>query len=179
MRRQICIALGTALFALPVVASAAASFSGSWVKDNSKSDPVPNLQYWLTREPDSGGAGGGRGGRGGRGGPGAGPVPMMVQQDGNSLQISDAQGARKYMLDGKPHAHPTDTGVEKAQVTANMQGDTLVIQTTQPWGGMPGNVPLEIKEVWSLSPDGKTLTISTMRSSPAEKKSFKQVYERK
>src|SRR5262249_14491914 len=143
--------------------------------------------YWLTRDDSSGGAlgrggagGGGGRGRGGRGGFAGEPPATTIQQDGNSLQVTDAQGARKYALDGKTHPHATDTGVEKEMVSDSIQGDTLVINTTKPWGGMPGNIALEIKEVWSLSPDGKTLTITTTRSAPAEKqKTFKQVYERK
>ena len=72
-----------------------------------------------------------------------------------------------------------DTGIQKATVTASLQGDTLVIGTTQPYGGMPGNATLEVKEVWSLSPDGKILTITTTRTVPAVQKTFKQVYNRK
>jgi hypothetical protein len=41
---------------------------------------------------------------------------------------------------------------------------------------MPGNVGLKIKEVWTLSPDGKTLTILTTRDIPARHQEYKQVY---
>ena len=68
MKKQILTMVGMALFGLPMLAIAAQNFSGSWVRDDAKSDQVPNQQYWLTREPNSGGAGGG--GRGGGGGPG-------------------------------------------------------------------------------------------------------------
>jgi len=107
-------------------------------------------------------------------------MPMIVQQDANSLQVVDPQGTvRKYMLDGKPHTTTMDTGVEKATVIASWQGDTLVIGTTQPYGGMPGNVTAHIKEVWSLSPDGKILTITTTRTIPAVEKIYKEVYNLK
>ena len=94
------------------------------------------------------------------------PKPVMtVQQEGTTLVVTSPQGAvSKYTVDGKPYTRPTETGIEKAVVTASWQGDTLVIGTTQPYGGMPGNVTLQIKEVWSLSPDGKVLTITTTRS---------------
>jgi len=105
---------------------------------------------------------------------------MTVQQEGNSLQVTSPQGeTRKYTVDGKPYTRPTETGIEKAVVTAGIQGDTLVVATTQPYGGMPGNVTLQMKEVWSLSPDGKILTITTTRSIPAVEKTYKQVYTRK
>jgi hypothetical protein len=156
---------------------AAPDFSGSWVQDNAKSERVPE-PLWLTRAPAGGRGGGGR--AGGPGGRGNADVLMTVQQDANSLQVTDPQGAiRKYTLDGKPSTIATETGIEKAAVTANLQGDTLVLGSTRPYGGMPGNVTLKVKEVWSLSADGKTLTITTTHTTPAVEKNFKQVFNRK
>ena len=181
MKRHVLLVLGMAFLGLTVLAMAAPNFSGSWVRDNAKSDPAPNTAYWLTRDTGGGGGRGGGGGGGRGAGGGRGPqVDMTIQQDANSLQVTDPQGAiRKYTLDGKPFTKTMDTGIQKATVTANLQGDTLVIGTTQPYGGMPGNATLEVKEVWSLSPDGKILTISTTRTVPAVQKTFKQVYNRK
>jgi hypothetical protein len=177
MKRHVLTVLGTAIFGLPLLAMAATNFSGSWVQDNAKSDRVPE-PVWLTRAPAGGRGGGGRGG--GPGGRGNAEVVINVQQDANSMQVAGPQGAtRNYTLDGKPYTSATETGVEKAAVTANLQGDTLVIATTRPYGGMPGNVTLQVKEVWSLSPDGKTLTITTTHSSPAAEKNYKQVFNRK
>lgn len=173
MKRLVLIVLGMSSLGLPAVAMAASNFSGSWVRDNAKSNPVPNPLYWLTRSTDAGG-------RGGRGRGGAAQPVMTVQQDANTLQVTDPQGAvSKYTLDGKPHSRPTETGIQKATVTANLQGETLVIGTSQPYGGMPGNATLEAKEVWSLSPDGKILTITTTHNVPAAQKTFRQVYNRK
>jgi hypothetical protein len=178
MKKQFVTMLAIALFGLPVLASAAQNFSGSWVRDDAKSDPVPNQQYWLTREPNSGGAGGGGRGGGNRGAPAQ--VVITVQHDGNNLSVTNPQGAvLKYTLDGKPFSKPTDTGMAKAVISAAIQGDTVVISTTQPWGGMPGNASLEIKEVWSLSPDGKVLTVTTHRNTPAVQNSYKTVYNKK
>src|SRR5438552_1117506 len=96
--------------ALPGLSIAAQNFSGSWMRDNAKSDPAPNAQYWLTREPNSGGAGGGGGrGGGGRGGGGGAAPVMTVQQDANSLTVTSPSGVvQKYTLDGKPFSKPTD-----------------------------------------------------------------------
>lgn len=105
---------------------------------------------------------------------------MTVQQDAKTLQVTDPQGAiHKYTLDGKPSTIGLETEMGKAAVSASLQGDTLVIATTRPYGGMPGNITLQIKEVWSLSPDGKTLTITTTHTTPAIEKIYKQVYNRK
>lgn len=172
MKKNFLMVLTLTLFGLPLLAIAAPNFSGSWVRDSAQSEALPN-QFWLTRTAPGGGRGGG-----GRG-PGA-EVIMTVQQDASSLQVTEAQGAvRKYKLDGKPATNITETQMEKASVTASVQGDTLLIGTTQPYGGMPGNVTLEVKEVWSLSADGKTLTITTTRTAPAATKTFKQVYHKK
>jgi hypothetical protein len=179
MNRPVLIGLRMALFGLPLLAMAAADFSGSWVQDP-KSDRVPD-PMWLTRAAPAGR--GGRGGGGRAGGPGGRGNPadsITVQQDAGSLQVTDGSGAtRKYKLDGKPATMTTETWMAKSAVTASMQGDKLVIGTTRPYGGMPGNVTRQIKEEWALSPDGKTLTITTTDSSPATQKVFKQVYNRK
>jgi len=175
MKRNISMALGLAFFGLPVLAIAAPNFSGSWVQDNAKSERVPD-PLWLTRAPA--GRGGGR--AGGPGGRGSAADALTVQQDANSLQVTDALGAiRKYKLDGKPYTSATETGMQKAAVTASLRGDMLAIETSRPYGGMPGNVTLQVKEVWTLSPDGKLLTITTTQTSPAVEKTFKQVYTRK
>lgn len=168
MKRHILMLLAAAF--LPVLAMAAPDFSGSWVRDNAKSDTVPNSMYWLTRGVDAGGARG----------PGTAEILLTVKQDVRSLQAILGQGAlREYTLDGKSYTKATDTGMAKAAITATLQGDTLVIATTQPYGGMPGNSTLQIKEVWSLSPDGKVLTITTSRDVPAAKQAFKELYNRK
>src|SRR4029077_17327419 len=136
---------------LPVLAMAAPNFSGSWVRDNAKSERVPD-PMWLTRAPAGGGGGGRAGGPGARG-PGA-EVIMTVQQDSSSLRVTEPNGAiRQYALDGKPSTLPMENHMGKAAVSASLQGDMLVISTTRPYGGMPGKVGLEIKEMWSVSAD--------------------------
>ena len=73
MKKYFVVMVAMSFLALPGLSIAAQNFSGSWMRDNAKSDPTPNAQYWLTREPNSGGAGGGGGrGGGGRGGGGGG-----------------------------------------------------------------------------------------------------------
>jgi hypothetical protein len=179
-RKNILIGLGIALFGLPLVAMAAPNFSGSWVRDNAKSENVPE-PMWLTRSTTAGRGGGGGGRAGGPGARGPGPeVIMTVQQDAGSMTVTSPQGVvTKYSLDGKAMMNATETDMAKASVSASMQGDTFVITTTRPYGGMPGNVTLQQKEVWSLSPDGKALSITVTQSSPAIDKTFHQMYTKK
>ena len=153
---------------LPAMAMAAPDFNGTWALDKTASDRAPNDMYWLTRSGPT--MGGGRGNA---------EVLMTVQQNGKTLQVSDSQHPmREYAVDGSSHTRATDTGIQKATVNANWQGDNLVIDTTEPYGGMPGNAILKVKEVWSLSPDGKTLTITTSRDVPAKQQTYKEVYTR-
>ena len=154
---------------VPMMALAAPEFSGTWVRDGAKSDVVPNTMYWLTRGVD---AGGGRGRNN--------QTVIEVQQSAGRLQVTDpARPLRTLMLDGKPHSVPTDTGMQMATVVATTQGDTLIISTTQPFGGMPGNLTLKVTETWSLSGDGKVLTVKTERDTPALRQSFSEVYNRR
>lgn len=183
---------------LPAVAMAATpDFTGTWARDTASSDPIPNQMYWMTRqgpaEPRA--AAGAAQGRAAFGGAAAAPnaaaagaarrpappVLLTIHQDGKTLHIDDPQSTiHQYTLeaDGAPHTSPMDTDIQKAQVTAQLQGDTLVVEKTEPFGGMPGNVTSKIKEVWSLSPDGKTLTIATTREMPARHEEYKEVYTR-
>lgn len=156
---------------VPALAMAAQpDFNGAWVRNAAGSDPVPNQMYWLTRSGNTMGGGGGRGNQ---------QVTLNIHQQGNTLQVSQSNMIqRDYTLDGKPHTRPTDTRIQKATDTATLQGDSLVIDTAEPYGGMPGNATLNIKEVWSLSPDGKTLTITTARDVPARQEKYKEVYTR-
>lgn len=154
---------------LPAIAFAEPDFSGSWVRDGARSDVVPNTMYWLTRGVD---AGGGRGRNS--------QVVIEVQQAAGRMQVTDpARPVRTLLLDGKPHEVPTDTGIQKATVVATSQGNTLTVSTTQPFGGMPGNLTLKTTETWSLSPDGKVLTVRTERDTPALRQAFTEIYNRR
>ena len=168
MKNRILTMLGIAC--LPIVALAAPDFSGSWVRDNAKSDKDVYPLYWLTRGVDPGGGGG----------QGNADYVIAVRQDAKMVQVTDPQRPlRTYALDGKPHTVPTDTGIAKATITAGLQGETLVIDTVQPYGGMPGNATMNVQEAWSVSADGKVLTITTTREVPATKQTLKAVFSRK
>jgi hypothetical protein len=154
---------------VPAMAFAQPDFSGAWVRDGARSDVVPNTMYWLTRGVE---AGGGRGR--------SSQTVIEVEQSAGRMRVTEpARPLRTLMLDGKPHTVPTDTGIQMATVVASVQGDTLTISTTQPFGGMPGNATLTITETWSLSPDGKVLTVRTERDTPALRQSFREHYDRR
>lgn len=163
MKKHMMMALALAL--LPTLAMAAPDFSGTWARDASKSDPVNYPVYWLTRTAPIGG--------------GADAV-VEIKQDAGSLQIANpARRFLNYALDGKAHAVAMETGLAKANLTATLQDDALTIATVQPYGGMPGNVMAKVKETWRLSANGKVLTITTIRDTPAKQQTSKEVFVRR
>jgi hypothetical protein len=163
-KKLILIAMAAAM--LPAFAMAA-DVSGVWVRD-AKSDARPDTMYWLTRGVTNGGGGGAQ------------EFVLEVKQDPANLVVANAQSKlRSVPLDGKPHTIKTDTGIQSATVTAVNQPNALEITTTQPFGGMPGNATLTTKETWTLSPDGKVLTVTTVRQLPARTATDKQIYNRR
>lgn len=160
--------VAAALAFLPAAAIAAPDFSGTWARDRAASDPDPYPIYRLARPPQ------------GAENAGAPDGTLNVKQAGGKLETYDInRPGRSYMLDGKPHMMATDTGMQQANVTATLRDDGLLIAATQPYGGMPGNIGATVTESWTLSPDGKTLTITTVRDTPAEKRTVKSVYTKK
>jgi hypothetical protein len=167
-KHLITAAVFAATVAFGAEAAFAADFSGSWVRDT-KDSTVPGYPtYWLTRSQPGGGGGGNN------------QFVLEVKQTGSTLQASDTvHPARTYMLDGKPHSWKLDTMLAQATTTASISGETVTVSTSQPYGSMPGNVTATETQTWSLSPDGKVLTIAMVRASPATSQSFKEVFNRK
>lgn len=154
---------------VPALAFAQPGFTGAWVRDGAQSDIVPNTMYWLTRGVDAGGARGRTT-----------EVTIEIQHSAGQMHINDpARPRRTLVLDGQPHTSPTDTGMQTATATARLQGDSVTVTTIQPFGGMPGNSTLTVTETWTLSADGKQLTIVTERELPARRQSFREVYNRR
>jgi hypothetical protein len=166
MKKKIMmIAMAAAM--LPALAMAA-DVSGVWVRD-AKSDAFPDYMYWLTRGVTGGGGGGQNQ-----------EFVLTVKQEGGKLIVTNPQRKmRDIALDGRPHVVKTDTGIQNATITAVNNPNSLLITTVQPFGGMPGNASLEIKEDWSLSADGKVLTVTSTRSLPARTAVDKQIFNRR
>lgn len=150
------LALGIGLVA---VAVAGIDFSGTWAFDAAKSDQAR-------------GGGGGGGGRGG----GA-PSDMTIKQTGNELTISQTRGQNvvetKYVMDGAEHSQEAMGGTMKYK--AVLSGDTLAITgttTTQ-----RGERPINTK--YTLSADGKVLTVANTRQGQDGEVTTKQVYNKK
>ena len=90
-------------------------------------------------------------------------VTRKIRQEGVSLSMStyqktpqrDVTSELNYTTDGKVCINKMSTG--EAKGTAKWTGDSLVIESSQQVQG----AELKSREVWTLSSDGKTLTIAT------------------
>lgn len=157
---------------------AAANFGGTWVLDTEKSDPA---QMGRGGAGGAGGpGGGGAGGAGGAGGPGGGrgggggAQEMTITMSATEMTISRGTNETKYMLDGKENTATTRGGEIKYK--AVWDGGNLTIsgtRTSQRGGESP------MKEVYSLSADGKVLTVASTRSGQQGETINKRVYNKK
>ena len=153
--------------ALAPAMAMAADFSGTWVRDTARSKPAPYPNYWITRAAPGGGGGNNN------------AFVVRVEQSAMDVKIiHPVFPQRTYALDGKARTAPAYTGLVQATTTAAMAGETFKVTTVQPFGGMPGNVTMTATETWSLSADGKELTIDVVREMPATTQRFSEVFNR-
>jgi hypothetical protein len=152
----------TAVVALAVglAAQGAPNFSGTWALDQAKSQ-MPQMG-------------------GGRGGPGGGGGPMTITQTAADLTIErqGGQGVMKtaYKLDGSESVNTTGRGESKS--TCKWDGAKLVVKTVSSFQGPQGAMTMESTAVYSLSADGKVLTVEQTRQSPQGEVKSTMVYNK-
>ena len=137
-----------AFLTLPL--AAAPNLSGNWVLNLAKS------QYGQFPAPEV--------------------MTRKIQHDDPALSMSTYQkGAQgevttelKYSTDGKPVVNGANQG------SAHWEGDKLVIESSRDYQG----TKLTQHEEWTLSADGKTLTIATHVKLPNGEFDVKQVFEK-
>ena len=158
-------------------AAAQADFSGTWRLDRDASD-IPE------RGAGPRGGRGGEPGRGGgrRGGPGfGGPAALLViTQSADLLTIEQqtSRGGRSvgYRLDG---GESTSAGPRGDLVTtSSWDGPTLLTVGTMQLSTPRGNFSMDIIEQRSLSADGRTLTVQSVRMLPFGEVSSTLVYRK-
>jgi hypothetical protein len=81
-----------------------------------------------------------------------------------------------YNLDGSESVNTTQRGESKSKVT--WDGANLVITTESTFNGPNGAMTSTSKEVRSLSADGKTMTVTTTRTTPNGEMTTKRVYDK-
>jgi hypothetical protein len=178
-RVAILTALGLLVMSVSLVLAAQTDFSGTWVLDKSKSE-TPQLGQ----------------GRLGRAGQGAGQnrkaaavsPRLVVTQTPDELTVergfpaSGDQGAgqrQTFRLDGAETTNQAVGGRTELKTKASWKGDTLQIRGTEKMSSQRGEISLNFNEVWSLSADGKVLTIKTTRTTARDVDiTIKQVYNK-
>lgn len=156
--------VGCAALALSAVAALAqANFAGTWVLDAKRSQGLPEGVE----------------------------MTMTVKQDGNRVQtetsISSPQGQQTipdlYVLDGKETDYQPVIGgdTRKGKRTAMWNADKSGLESTEraTMIGPEGEVAVTAKRIWTLSADGKTLTIDVTLNTPAGAQVSKRVFAKK
>lgn len=92
-------------------------------------------------------------------------IMMSTFQKGVQGEVTTAL---RYTLDGKPSTNDASTG------TARWDGDTLIIESFRVAQG----TKLAQRDIWTLSQDGKTLTVQSHITLPNGEFHVKQVFEK-
>jgi hypothetical protein len=165
MLRHIIIAAG---LLLAPVSAFAQDLTGTWVRDGTRSETVPDSMYWTVRGVVTGGT--------------RGPTSnhtIEIRQDATTMQVTDsARPLRVYTLDGQARTVRADTGVTDATIKASRLGDAVVVERSQTYSGLPGSATLETTEYWTLAADGNSLVLTTIRQTPARRITYNEVYSR-
>lgn len=159
-----------ALLLLPLAACAQSDFSGTWVANEAESEQAVDTNYWFGRIE----------------GEAPGQPDLRVEQDGDTIEVYEEGRVLTrydfpavYIADGKDHkVTDSGTGLAELTITTSWNDSELVIDIVKPWGSMPGNITLQSREVWKLSPQGDKLSITTTHRSPAKEVSYTRVYDR-
>jgi len=144
------------------------NFSGTWQLDPAKSD-VRQLAGLGGRGKDAKDV----------------SLSMVVDQQGTTLKVTrtltvDGEERREshtYKTDGSETTHTGFRG-ESVVAKASWQGDKLVLVSTRTMSALVKEVKVESKGVWSLSSDGKTLTIDGTVRTPRREQQFKAVFHK-
>jgi len=139
-----------ALFLLALPLFAEPNFTGSWMLNLSKSQygQFPAPEVMLRSVTYT-----------------SGTLTMSTYQKGAQGEVSTEL---KYSTDGKPSINGDSHG------TARWQGDMLIIESAREAQG----VKLTQSDQWTLSPDGKTLTVAIHVTLPNGEFDVKQVFEK-
>jgi hypothetical protein len=143
-----------AILLFAMVCFAKPNFSGKWQMDNAKSDfgPLPGPQKML----------------------------RTVQHDEPKIKIVNEQAGAQgeirtelnYTTDGKEFTNTSRGGESKG--TASWVGDSLVVKTKRTLQG----AEVDQTDRWTMSPDGKTMDISTTLKTPQGEFEIKIAFEK-
>ncbi len=141
------------------------NFSGTWVRDNSKSNLGPFSGSPMARAE----------------------LTLVIVQHDPELKISrklklgerELAGELTYYTDGRGEINPSSFSRAEVKSKTKWDSDQIVAQSphsrTTPAGG---TINLDTTERWELSSEGKTLIQTTTITSPKGSRTIKQVFNR-
>ena len=152
-----------------VAAQAEPQFTGSWVLDRSQSQ-FPTHEGRAQKAPDAQ----------------VQPpqVKLQVAQQGTTLKVTRTftMGTREHSMtdtivaDGSDQTHQGYRG--NVVTRSAFEGDRLVVTQTRTKKTDQGDQTMSRQSTWTLSPDGRVLTIDTTMHSPRGDHAMKTVYQR-
>ena len=152
-----------------VAAQSEPQFAGSWVLDRSQSQFPTHEGRDQDRRDDQ-----------------VQPpeVKLVVEQHGTMLKVTRTmtRGTRERSMtdtlvaDGSDQTHQGYRG--NVVTRAAFEGDRLVVTQTHVKKGEQGDRAMSRQSTWTLSPDGRVLTIDTTMHSPRGDRAMKTVYVR-
>lgn len=188
MKKIIFLTAFVCLLSISAFAQKKADFSGSWTLDVSKSkldqrarvesmtknvtqtDKDIKVETTTKRTPPPDGAMQAGGGQGGGGG---------MRRGGG---FGGGDGTTTYTLDGKETSSEVEGPMGKVplKLKASLESDgKLNLSSSSTFSTQNGEVSVTTKETWSLSDDGKTLTIKRETESPRGTNSSEMVFTKK
>lgn len=192
MKKFMSLFLLVGLFAVSAFAQSAPNVGGEWTLDKSKSTldermarSIESQTMTVTQTatdvkvatvtkrnaPPAGAPGGGQGG--GMGGQGGGGRGMGGGMGGDTTNT--------YTLDGKEVTVEVEGPMGKVPVKfkGEIKNGALHVQTTRTFNGPQGEITTTTKETWTVSADGKTLTVKRDTESPRGTQSSELVFSKK
>jgi hypothetical protein len=156
------------LSAVLVSAQGKVNYSGTWILDKSKSDVSQFVGIGEDAEKTQDAR-----------------ITMVVEQQGANLKVTrilktrgdERKEIHTYKIDGN---ETSNTGFRGETVVARAfwEGDKLTIVSTRTMRVLTKDISAESRGVWSLSPDGKTLTIAAQVNSPRGEQRVKAVFDK-
>jgi hypothetical protein len=161
------------LAATVTTAQAQPQFTGTWVLDRAQSQlPAHGHHGKGMADPQAAPA----------------EIKLIVEQQGNTLKATRTmlRGMRErsmsetFVLDGSERTESTHRGGTSV-TKATLGGDRLVVNKTHTMPAKEQGEPARTfsrESVWTLSPDGRTLTIDTTMQSARGDRTMKTVFTR-
>ena len=110
-----------------------------------------------------------------------GKVTIVIRQTKTTFSVDRKAGKRietaVHKLDGKESINKLPSGKEKKSTSAWV-GSTLVIKSTTDMSNLMGKMTVHSTEVFSLSPDGRVMTIEETIHSPTGETTRKLTYNK-